>query len=81
MPPSTYATGTPSLRATMAQAMVEVTSLTTRQSAFLLSINTFSYHIMMFAVCSTCVPEPTSKLMTGSGMPSCSKKSPDMAPS
>ena len=34
--------------------------------------------IMIAAVCSACVPEPTSRLTSGSGMPSCSKKSPDM---
>src|SRR5688500_6739782 len=34
---------------------------------------------MMFAVCSACVPEPTRRLISGCGMPSCSKKPPDIS--
>ena len=33
---------------------------------------------MIAAVCSACVPDPTSRFTSGSGMPSWAKKSPDM---
>ncbi len=42
MPPSTWATGIPNLRATMEQAMVEVTSPTTRHSSLFSFNKTFS---------------------------------------
>ena len=42
MPPSTCATGTPNLRAAMEQAMVEVTSPTTRQRSLFSFSSTFS---------------------------------------
>ena len=60
-PPSTCATRTPSFCAAMAQAMVDVTSPTTRQRSAGESSSSRSYRVMIAAVCSACVPEPTSR--------------------
>jgi hypothetical protein len=65
----------------MAQAMVEVTSPTTGHSALGSFESKASEPVMMAAICSAWVPEPAARLIAGSGMPNCSKKSPDMQPS
>jgi hypothetical protein len=42
------------------------------------SVRTFSNATMIFAVCSACDPDPTSRCRSGAGIPSSRKKMSDM---
>ncbi len=77
-PASTCATGTNSLAATRAQASVELTSPTTSTRSGRSASTTGSKRFITSAVCTACEPEPTSRLTSGRGRCSSSKKSCDI---
>ena len=66
-PASTWTTGTPFLMATRLHASVELTSPTTTMQLGRISSSTGSKRRMISAVCTACVPEPTSRLTSGDG--------------
>ena len=74
-PASTCATRTPSFTATSAQAIVLFTSPTTTTQSGRCSRTTGSNRFMISAVCTAWLAEPTSRLICGSGIPSCRKNS------
>lgn len=77
-PASTCASRRARFSAVRAQATVEFTSPTTMTQSGCSFRQAGSNAIVMWAVCSLCNPEPTSRLMSGSGMPGSPKKSSDM---
>ena len=60
------------------QATVELTSPTTTTRSGRSARRTFSNATMIFAVCSACDPDPTSRCRSGAGIPSYRKKMSDM---
>ena len=78
MPASTCATCVCSFLATIAQAIVEVTSPTTITKSAGCAISSFSNAIMICAVSSACVPPPQPKLISGAGIANSSKNVSDM---
>ncbi len=80
-PASTCATFTPIFFAVSAQAIVELTSPTTTTQSGRSVRRTFSNAIMIFAVCSAWLPDPTSRWWSGFGISSSRKNTSDMFPS
>ena len=66
-PASTWTTGIRFLLATRLQASVELTSPTTITQLGSTSSSTGSKRRMISAVCTACVPEPTSRFKSGAG--------------
>ena len=77
-PASTCASGTPSLAPASDAPIVEFTSPYTTASAGGVRVNSSSMPTMTSAVCLACVPDPTPRLTSGRGRPSCTKKISDM---
>ena len=77
-PASTWATGTPSLTAVRAQAIVELTSPTTTTASGRCSSTTGSNRFMTSAVWTAWLPEPTPRSTSGRGILSSSKNSRDI---
>ena len=77
-PPWTCAIGIPTLAATSAAAIVELTSPYTTTTAGDASAKAFSRPTSKTAVWDAWEPEPTPKLMSGSGRPSSRKKTSDI---
>ena len=77
-PASTWATGMPNFTAAIAQAIVELTSPTTTTASISRFWRYASKATMTPAVCSAWLPEPMSRLTSGSGMPRSRKKPPDI---
>ena len=78
-PDSTWPTGIPSRAAQSAAARVELTSPGTRTRSGRSSRSTGSSRSSTRAVCSPWLPEPTPSMWSGSGTPSSSKKTSDIA--
>jgi len=77
-PASTWPTGTSNLAQTKAAATVELTSPYTSTRSGFRSRMTGSKLRMISAVCQAWLPEPTSRLTSGSGISSCEKNTSDM---
>ena len=78
-PDSTWATAIPIFAAVSAAARVELTSPGTTTRSGRSAASTGSSRSIVRAVCWAWLPEPTSSMWSGSGMPSSSKKTSDIS--